>query len=122
MKKRRITISDAAVADILEQADWYESQADHELAERWENAVTAALLRILTSPRSGPLCRFNSKELNDVRRAFVKGFPSTWSFTGSTTRSCSFFVLFTVLAIWKACSEICKGMALPQKTHIQTLG
>jgi toxin ParE1/3/4 len=61
--------------NILEQADWYESQADHELAERWENAVTAALLRILTAPRSGQLCRFNSKELDDVRRAFVKGFP-----------------------------------------------
>lgn len=75
MKIRQITVSDAAVADILEQADWYESRADRELAERWENAVTAALLRILKTPSSGPLCRFKSEELDDVRRAFVKGFP-----------------------------------------------
>jgi plasmid stabilization system protein ParE len=76
---QRITLSDAAVADILEQADWYESQADYRLAERWENAVTASLLRILRTPRSGPLCHFESEELHDVRRAFVAGFSQTFS-------------------------------------------
>ncbi len=75
MKRQRITLSDAAVADILEQADWYESQADSKLAERWENAVTATLLRALENPRSGSLCRFKSEELRDVRRAFIKEFP-----------------------------------------------
>ena len=75
MKLQRITLSDAAVADILEQADWYESQADYKLAERWENAVTTSLLRILKGPRLGQLCHFKSEELGDVRRAFVRGFP-----------------------------------------------
>ena len=75
MKLQRITLSDAAVADILEQADWYESRADYRLAERWENAVTTTLLRILTAPRSGQLCHFKSEELRDVRRAFVAEFP-----------------------------------------------
>jgi toxin ParE1/3/4 len=75
VKRQRITLSDAAVADILEQADWYESQADSKLAERWENAVTATLLRVLKSPGSGPLCRFKSEELRDVRRAFIRKFP-----------------------------------------------
>jgi len=75
VKRQRITLSDAAVADILEQADWYEDQADSKLAERWEKAVTAALLRVLGNPRSGSLCRFKSEELRDVRRAFIKGFP-----------------------------------------------
>ena len=100
MKERRITISDAAVGDILEQADWYESRADYELAERWENAVTAALLRILKAPRSGPLCRFKSEELDGVRRAFVAGFPKPWCFTDSATRNCSHVVLQTKGPSW----------------------
>jgi len=49
--------------------------ADHKLSDRWENAATATLLRILKAPLSGPLCHFKSEELGDVRRAFVRGFP-----------------------------------------------
>jgi len=66
VKGQRIVLSDAAVSDMLEQADWYESQADHRLAERWEKAVTATLLRIVKAPRSGPLCRFKTDELLDA--------------------------------------------------------
>jgi toxin ParE1/3/4 len=75
VKGQRIVLSDAAVSDILEQADWYETQADHRLAEHWEKAVTATLLRIIKAPRSGPLCRFKTDELLDVRRTLVTGFP-----------------------------------------------
>jgi toxin ParE1/3/4 len=75
VKGERIVLSDAAASDILEQADWYESQADHRLAERWEKAVTATFLRIVKAPRSGSLCHFKAEELLDVRRALVTGFP-----------------------------------------------
>jgi plasmid stabilization system protein ParE len=47
VKKPRVAFSDAAIADILEQSDWYEAQADRSLAQRWEEAVTATLLRIV---------------------------------------------------------------------------
>jgi len=70
-----INVADAAVADIIEQSDWYESQADYKLAERWENAVTAALLRIMKAPRSGQLCHLEKIQLRDVRRSFISGFP-----------------------------------------------
>ena len=36
----RIRLSEAAIGDILEQADWYEEQADRELSKRWERAVS----------------------------------------------------------------------------------
>jgi toxin ParE1/3/4 len=75
VKGQRIVLSDAAVSDILEQADWYESQADHRLAERWEKAVTATLLRIVKAPRAGQRCHFKAAELLDVCRALVTGFP-----------------------------------------------
>lgn len=68
-------LSEVAVADILEQADWYESQADQKLAKRWEKSVTSALLRISGKPNAGKLCDFSAEELKGVRRSPVPGFP-----------------------------------------------
>jgi len=70
----RLALSELAVADILEQAAWYEAQADAELAKRWEDAVTAALLRICEMPNTGAPCSFSAKELEGARRVSVQGF------------------------------------------------
>jgi plasmid stabilization system protein ParE len=67
VKASRITLSDAAIADILEQADWYQEKPGRKLAARWEKAVTSTLLRIVASPRSGARCSFSAEELNDDR-------------------------------------------------------
>jgi toxin ParE1/3/4 len=67
-------LTEAAAADIIEQADWYESQADGRLAERWEKAVTAAALRILRNPHSGSPCKFSPTELHGIRRTSISGF------------------------------------------------
>ena len=53
MKSASLTLSEAAAADIVEQADWYREQSGPALAKRWERAVTSALLRILHHPRAG---------------------------------------------------------------------
>ena len=66
MKKPRAAFSDAAIADILEQSDWYEAQADRSLAQRWEEAVTATLLRIAQRPRIGSRCSFTADECRPV--------------------------------------------------------
>lgn len=58
MKRPRLVLSDSAVADILEQADWYRAQSGVVLEERWEKAVTTTLLRIV----------------NNVRRTAISGF------------------------------------------------
>lgn len=75
MKQPRLVLSDASVADIVEQADWYIAQSGEALARRWEKAVTSAVLRVLRSPASGALCAFRSAELGDVRRKTISGFP-----------------------------------------------
>lgn len=75
MKAARLFVSEAAAADILEQADWYEVQSGRPLAARWEKAVTAAILRIVKGPESGTPCRFQSPELRKLRRVAVAGFP-----------------------------------------------
>ena len=75
MKARRITLTEAAAADVLEQAEWYEVQADLKLAKRWERAVTSTLLRILRAPNAGSPCSFRAPELRTARRVAVSGFP-----------------------------------------------
>ena len=75
MKKLRLALSEAAAADIVEQADWYEEQSGPTLAKRWEKAVTSTLLCVLDNPQAGSICTFSHAELSDVRRVLVPGFP-----------------------------------------------
>jgi len=75
VKTLRLVLSDAAIADVVEQADWYIAQSGAALAKRWERAVTSAVLRILANPAAGTRCTFRLIELRDVRRATLPGFP-----------------------------------------------
>lgn len=75
MKSASIRFSELAVADILEQADWYEVQSGPRLATRWDRAVTATVVRICERPQSGALCQFKAEQLRGVRRVPVAGFP-----------------------------------------------
>ena len=75
MRKHRLVLSDAAAADILEQADWYEAHTGQALAKLWEKAVTAVILRVVSRPAAGTPCRFQSPELQGVRRTTISGFP-----------------------------------------------
>ena len=75
MKKPQLVLSDAAIADVVEQADWYSAQSGAALVKRWEKAVTSALLHILKNPAAGTRCTFRSADLRDVRRATIAGFP-----------------------------------------------
>ena len=75
MKKNRLVLSDAAVSDIVEQSEWYSAQSGSALAGRWDRAVTAALLRVVSRPTTGARCAFQSSELRDVRRTAIRGFP-----------------------------------------------
>jgi plasmid stabilization system protein ParE len=53
MSSRRLVFSDASIADILEQAEWYAAQSGQPLAQRWQKAVTTAMSRLLTRPATG---------------------------------------------------------------------
>lgn len=75
MKTPSLVLSEAAVSDILEQADWYRQQSGPALARRWEKAVTSTVLGILQHPAAAPPCNFRSVELREVRRAAIAGFP-----------------------------------------------
>ena len=75
MKRHRLVLSDAAIADVLEQADWYRAQSGRRLALRWEKAVTSAISHALRHPAAGAPCAFRSNELRGVRRTMIPKFP-----------------------------------------------
>lgn len=75
MKSARISLSDAAANDILEQSDWYAEQVNARLRKRRESAVSQALLRIVRNPRCGAPCTFKAVKLRSLRRIPVAGFP-----------------------------------------------
>jgi toxin ParE1/3/4 len=75
MNRVELRLTDTAVRDIQEQADWYEHRSGQALARRWEKEVTAALIRIEKNPRSGAKCGFSADELQNVRRMPIAGFP-----------------------------------------------
>ena len=75
MKNRRLVFSDAAVADVSEQADWYSAQSGPHLARRWEKAVTLAVSLSVRRPAAGAPCAFRAPALQDVRRMTISGFP-----------------------------------------------
>jgi len=71
----QLSFSDAAAADILEQADWYTAQSGRALTRRWERAVTSSVLRVVKNPALGSRCAFRSAALRDIRRISIAGFP-----------------------------------------------
>jgi len=75
VKKNRLVLSDAAVADIVEQAEWYSTQSGTAFAGRWEKAVISAILRVASRPTTGAPCTFQSSVLRNVRRTAIRGFP-----------------------------------------------
>jgi toxin ParE1/3/4 len=75
LKPRQIVLTEAAINDILEQAAWYEEKSGAKLARRWEQAVSAILLRIASTPAIGAPCSFKAAELDGVRRMPVPRFP-----------------------------------------------
>jgi toxin ParE1/3/4 len=76
VRASRVVFSELAVADILAQAEWYELQAGQKLANRWEQAVSAGVLRLVRMPRAGALCEFKPEALRDIRRLPITGFPA----------------------------------------------
>jgi toxin ParE1/3/4 len=75
VKKARLVFSDAAITDILEQADWYRVQSGSRLARRWERAVTSTIQNVVRYPSAGSLCAFQAPELTGTRRVGIPKFP-----------------------------------------------
>ena len=74
MTKRRLVFSDAAIADILEQSEWYAVQSGRTLARRWEKAVQSAVKLAERRPVAGTQCQFEPPELTGMRRIPISGF------------------------------------------------
>ena len=70
-----LRVTEAAALALVEQADYYRSVSDEELAARWEESTDAAMRSLLRFPERGAPCRFRSPALAGLRWIFVPGFP-----------------------------------------------
>jgi plasmid stabilization system protein ParE len=102
MRKRRLVFSDAAIADILEQADWYAIQSGQRLSRRWEKAVSSAISYALKSPAAGTPCTFRDPTLRKGGGRRSQGFPNICSSMSLMIRKYSYFVSYMAPAIWSA--------------------
>jgi toxin ParE1/3/4 len=75
VRSLRLVLTDAAIADILEQFDWYADKASRTLAKRWEAGVTSTLLQIARRPGTGSPCKFRAETLRGTRCRSVSRFP-----------------------------------------------
>jgi plasmid stabilization system protein ParE len=65
-----------AIAQIVEQSDYYLSKSGPDLAERWRIAVRDTARSLQTMPQRRPICRFATSRIQDVRRIQIPGFPN----------------------------------------------
>ncbi|CAN5728986.1 hypothetical protein BH10ACI4_BH10ACI4_09830 [soil metagenome] len=70
----RLRILPLAAQAIIDQARYYELKQDIRLADRWETAVTKAILSLKGLPERGSLCHFSAQSLDGVRRLPVPQF------------------------------------------------
>lgn len=79
MKAARLAFTDAAMADVLEQFDWYTEKAGRIMAERWEASIAATLLKIARRPASGSPCKFTAESSVAPVGCLFHDFPGIWS-------------------------------------------
>ena len=113
MKKNRLVLSDAGVADIIEQAEWYSTQSGTALAGRWERAVTSATLRVVSRPTTGAPCTFQSSVLRNVLRTAIRGSPSIRFSTGLTPKRYSSSAWYAARETWNVCYRFIRARGAP---------
>ena len=59
--------SDWFIGDLEHYADWYQSQASWEVAERYLQAVSATMTRLADMPGLGRRARFSAPRLRNLR-------------------------------------------------------
>ena len=69
-----------ALQDIVDQADYYIQKSGTQLASRWDAAVEASILSLLSMPHRGSPANLHSPGLSDLRRIPVRGFDQLWVF------------------------------------------
>jgi plasmid stabilization system protein ParE len=77
MKHRRIRFSEATIADIIEQSDWYLDRSGDALALRWNREIDSAVRRILRNPQWGAPVLSLPTNLRDSDTFLSKSFRST---------------------------------------------
>lgn len=66
----------AAEQDLLDRAEYYDTQSDTALGDRFLQACEAGFARLATFPESGTALRFHHPRLQAIRFILVPGFEN----------------------------------------------
>ena len=70
----KLFIQEAAQQDILQQVDWYSERELYDIAERFQQASSAAIAALMRMPRAGAPREVSNPRLAGLRSWPVKGF------------------------------------------------
>jgi plasmid stabilization system protein ParE len=70
----RLIVFEAALEEIVDQADYFEQKGSPESAIRWDKAVHETIQSLRVMPHRGSPCLLLESQLRDLRHIPVQGF------------------------------------------------
>ena len=101
---------DAAIQEVVDQADYYEQTGGSELANRWDTAVSSSIQSLRVMPDRGSPCFFLPAKLSNLRRIPIKGFEHLSVFYRVSWHDRS----VTVIAVLHSAQDIVRILETPR--------
>jgi plasmid stabilization system protein ParE len=106
----RLIVLEAALQEIVDQADYFERKGSPESAIRWDTAVHEAIQSLRVMPHRGSPCLLLDFQLRDVRHIPVPGFDrySVFYRVASDAQS------LTVIALLHTARDVARILGTPR--------
>jgi plasmid stabilization system protein ParE len=105
----RLIVLEAALQEIVDQADYFERKGSPESAIRWDSAVHEAIQSLRVMPHRGSPCLLLDSRLRDMRHISVPGFDRYSVFYRVATDAQS----LTVIAVLHTARDVARILGTP---------
>jgi plasmid stabilization system protein ParE len=106
----RLIVLEAALEEIVDQADYFEQKGSPESAIRWDTAVHEAIQSLRVMPHRGSPCLLLDSQLRDVRHIPVPGFDRYFVFYRVASDAQS----LTVIAVLHTARDVARILGTPR--------
>jgi plasmid stabilization system protein ParE len=106
----RLVVLEAALQEIVDQADYFQRKGSPESAIRWGTAVHEAIQSLRVMPHRGSPCLLLDSQLRGVRHIPVPGFDRYSVFYRVATDALS----LTVVAVLHAARDVARILGTPR--------
>jgi plasmid stabilization system protein ParE len=106
----RLIVLEAALEEIVDQADYFERKGSPESAIRWDMAVHEAIQSLRVMPHRGSPCLLLDSQLRDARHIPVPGFDRYSVFYRVESDAQS----LTVIAVLHTARDVARILGTPR--------